>query len=244
MGAGRSLVRRDSREAQRAAGLCGRCGRGAQQWGDVLCAPCAQSVAAWLLWRRRAAVASRWTGACLVEGLVGAAAGALALWPATVWGWPAGAGLLAIAGLLAWLLATAVFLAGCWLLRPLLAMWGLWAAIDGAELILSWSLVVGVSLVAGYVPGMLAVVGALTGGLAAIGQGRAIARQTPRWAWWSLGSALLWGVAGAAAFAVELGLAGAPAGVVAGAGLGRLIHGLMAGPLLAWALGGRMKDKG
>ncbi len=223
-----------------AAGLCGRCGRRPQQWGDVLCAACGLAARARLARRRRLGAAARWAGACLVEGLVGIGVGALALWPATMRAGPA-AGLLAIAALLAVLLALAVFLAGCWLLRPLIGRWGLWAAADGAELLLGWLAVSAAVLVAGYVPGTLAAVGLLTGSLAAIVQGRALAAQTARARWWSVGSALLWLVAGGVGFALEFALAGTTLGVLVGAALGRLLHGLLAGPLLAWVLAARTR---
>lgn len=220
---------------QAVAGLCGRCGRRPQQWGDVLCAPCGRAARRRLGLRRRATAAGRWLGACLAEGLVGVGAGALALWPARVAA-ASPAGLVAIAGLLATLLALAVFLTGCWLLRPLIARWGLWAAADAAEVLLAWAAVMAVVLATGYVPGVLAIVGLATGGLAALVQGRALAPQTPRAPQWVIGSALLWGVAGGAGLAVELALPGTTLGVIAGAGLGRLLYGVLAGPLLAWAL--------
>jgi ribosomal protein L37E len=217
------------------AGLCGRCGRRPQQWGDVLCAACGLAARTRLARRRRLGAAARWAGACLVEGLVGVGVGALALWPATMRAGPT-LGLLAIAALLAVLLALAVFLAGCWLLRPLIRRWGLWAAADGAELLLGWLAATAAVLAAGYVPGTLAVVGLLTGSLAAFVQGRALAPQTARAPLWGAGSALVWLAAGGAGLVVELALAGAPLGVIAGAGLGRLLHGLLAGPILAWVL--------
>lgn len=220
---------------QAVVGMCGRCGRRPQQWGDVLCGPCGQATRARVRWRRRVAVAVRWLGACLLEGLVGVGAGALALWPVLA---PVASrvGLVAIAGLLATLLALAVFLAGCWLLRPLLGRWGLWAAADAAEVLVGWAVVTGAVLAVGYVPGVLAVVGLITGGLASLGQGRALARQTPRAPHWVVGSALVWAVAGGAGLAVELALPGTALGVIAGAGLGRLLHGVLAGPILGWAL--------
>lgn len=218
------------------AGLCGRCGQRPQQWGDVLCGPCGAAARTRLRLRRRAGAALRWAGACLVEGLVGVGAGALAIWPATFRGAPATAGLLSIAALLAWLLALAVFLAGCWLLRPLIGRWALWAAADAAEVLLGWLAVTASVLAVGYVPGALAAAGLLAGGLAALAQGRALAAQTRRAPLWVAGSALLWLLAGGAGLAVELALPLTPLGVIAGAGLGRLLHGALAGPVLAWAL--------
>jgi ribosomal protein L37E len=221
--------------AQTMAGLCGRCGRRPQQWGDVLCGPCGHAARLRLRLRQRATVMSRWLGSCLIEGLVGVGAGALALWPARVAA-ASPAGLLVVAGLLAALLALAVFLAGCWLLRPFIAHWGLWAAADAAEVLLAWGAVTGAVLAVGYVPGLLAVVGLVTGGLAALMQGRVLASQTPRARFWVGGSALVWAVAGGAGLTVELALPGTALGVIAGAGLGRLLYGVLAGPILAWAL--------
>lgn len=219
------------------AGLCGRCGRRPPGWGDVLCTPCGTTVRRLLLWRSRAAAAGRWAGACLLDGLVGVGAGALALWPATAAGGPiALAGALAVAALLAWLLALTVFLAGCWLMRPFVARWGAWAAVDGAELLAGWLAVTVAVLAAGYAPGMLAATGFVTGCLAAMAQGRVLAAQTIRSTLWAAGSALVWLVAGGVGFAVELALPGTTLGVIAGAGLGRLLHGALAGPLLTWAL--------
>lgn len=219
------------------AGLCGRCGRRPPGWGDVLCGPCGATVRRRLRWHRRGGAAARWAGACLLDGLLGVGAGALALWPATMAGGPVPlAGALALAALLAWLLALAGFLAGCWLLRPLVARWGAWAAVDGAELLAGWLAVTVAVLIAGYAPGMLAVAGLLTGGAAALAQGRVLAAQTTRSTLWAAGSALLWLIAGGVGLAVELALPGAPLGIIAGAGLGRLLHGALAGPLLAWVL--------
>lgn len=182
----------------------------------------------------------RWAGACLVEGLVGVGAGALALWPASFGGAAVAlGGLLTVAALLATLLALAIYLAGCWLLRPLIDRWGLWAAADAAEVLLSWLVVTASVLAVGYLPGVLALTGLVTGSLAALAQGRALARQTTRAPIWVAGSAMVWLVAGGAGLAVELALAGMPLGVIAGAGLGRLLHGLLAGPILAWALARR-----
>lgn len=220
-----------------APGLCGRCGRRPQQWGDVLCGPCGHGARARLRWRRRAAAAGRWAGACLAEGLVGVGAGALAIWPAAVAGGRVAlAGAVTIAALLAALLALAVFLAGCWLLRPLIDRWALWAAADAAEVLGSWLAVTALVLLAGYVPGALAVAGLLTGSLVALAQGRALAPQTARAAAWVGGSLVAWLLAGGVGLAAELALPGAPLGVLAGAGLGRLLHGALAGPILAWAL--------
>lgn len=218
-----------------APGLCARCGRQPQQWGDVLCAPCGAAARSRFLWRRRAGAAGRWAGAGLLEGLVGVGAGALALWPRFAGPLPL-AGVLAVAALLALLLALAVFLSGCWLLRPLVRRWGLWAAADGAELLLGWLVVTVLVLAAGYVPGALAAVGLVTGSLAGLVQWRTLAGQTPRAAVWAAVSTLLWLLAGAAGLAVEIALPGSILGVAAGAGLGRLLHGLLAGPILALAI--------
>ncbi len=222
-----------------ALGLCRRCGRRPQGWGDVLCVSCGRAARMWQRWRRRADAAARWAGAVVAEGLVGVGVGALALWPATFGPGAFVAGLLTIAALLAGLLALAFFLAGCWLLRPLIARWGLWAATDAGEVMLCWLLVTVAVLAVGYVPGVLAAVGVLTGGLAALAQGRVLEGQTERAPGWVAGSAVLWLLAGGAGLAVELALPGTARGVLAGAGLGRLIHGLLAGPLLAWAIGPR-----
>lgn len=225
------------------AGLCGRCGRRPQQWGEVLCAPCGRAARARLRRRRRLGAAARWTGACLVEGLVGLAAGALAVWPTTFAGGGAALGLLSIAALLATLLALAVFLAGCWLLRPLIQLWGLWAAADAAEVLAGWLAATAAVLAFGYAPGVLAVAGLLSGSLAAPWQGRALAPQTGRAPIWVAGSSLVWLLAGGAGLAVELALPGTALGVLAGAGLGRLLHGALAGPILAWALAPAAKTK-
>lgn len=222
-----------------AAGLCGRCRRRPQGWDDVLCVPCGHAARLHLRWRRRAEAAGRWAGAVVAEGLVGVGVGALALWPATFGAGPIASGRLTIAAVLASLLALAFFLAGCWLLRPLIARWGMWAATDAGEVLLCWLIVTAAVMAAGYVPGVLAAVGVVTGGLAALGQGRVLAPQTERAPAWVAGSAVLWLVAGGVGLAVELALPGTMLGVIAGAGLGRLLHGLLAGPLLAWAIAPR-----
>lgn len=223
-------------------GLCGWCGRRPQQWGDVLCAACDAAARASLLWRRRVVATGRWAGAGMIEGLVGVGAGALALWPVSAGARPLPTvGVLMVAALLATLLALMVFRSGCWLMRPLVRRWELWAAADGVEVLAGWLAATGLVLAAGYVPGVLAVTGLITGSLAALAQGRLALARTPRATAWLTGSALIWLVAGGAGLAVELAQHGSLLGVIAGAGLGRMLHAALAGPILAWVVVPRVR---
>lgn len=214
---------------------CLRCWRRPAAWGELVCRECAERARARRLLRRRAGVAWRWAGAGVLEGLVGVGVGALALFPLAAAG-RGTPGLLIAAAMLLLSLAAAVVFAHAWLLRAVVRRWLVWAAVDGAELVGHWLLVLGVLWVAGYSPGVVAVAGVLTGAAAALLQTRALAGQVETPWPWAVGSSLIWLLAAAAGVAVELAAPGQLVAIVGGAALSRVVHGLLAGPLLGLVL--------
>lgn len=222
-------------EALAGSPWCLRCWRRPAAWGGLVCERCAAAARARRLLLRRARVAWRWAGAGVLEGLVGVGAGALALFALAA---PRGGALgpLLAAGLMLLALAMAVVFAQAWLLRPVVRRWAQWAAVGGAELVLHWLVVLGAIAAAGYVPGVVAGAGALTGAAAALLQSRALAGQVAAPWRWAACSGLVWLCAAAAALAVELAAPGRAAAVIGGAALARVAHGVVAGPLLGLIL--------
>jgi hypothetical protein len=214
---------------------CLRCWRRPAAWQGLVCRECAERARARRLLRRRAGVAWRWAGAGVLEGLVGLGVGALALFPLAAAG-RGSPGLLVAAAMLLTSLAAAVVFAHAWLLRPVVRRWLRWAAVDGAELVGHWLLVLAVVWAAGYSPGVVAAAGVVTGVAAALLQARALAGQAAAPWRWAAGSGLIWLLAAAAGVAVELLAPGQLAAVVGGAALSRVVHGALAGPLLGLIL--------
>lgn len=213
---------------------CLSCWRRPAQWGALVCEGCAGAARARRLRRRRARVAWRWAGAGVLEGLVGVGAGGLALYALAA---PQGAlGPLIAAGMLLAALALSVTFAHGWLLGPVVRRWGRWAVVDGAELALHWLTVLLAVLALGYKPGMVAAAGALTGATAALLQSRMLVGQVAAPWRWAACSLLVCAAAAGAGLAVELAAPGHAAALIGGGAVARVLHGLLAGPILGLLL--------